>query len=176
MIKNIVLAVAAAIVGVLAVAAFRPATYHFERSIHIEAPPETVYPLVSDFRRYVEWSPWELRDPQMKRGFSGAASGVGAVYAWSGNSNAGQGRMEIVEAHPPTDVRIRLNVLRPVNTDNTSRFELKPDGQGTLVTWSLEGPNPYLARLVQVFVGLDRLVGGDFDAGLARLKVASEKS
>lgn len=176
MIKNVVLLIVAAILVVLGLAATRPDTFSVERRVQVQAPPERIYPLVSDFHRFPEWSPWEHRDPAMKRGFSGAASGVGAVYAWNGNDDVGQGRMEIVEATEPSLVRMRLEFLRPVQAQNMAEFRLQPDAGGTMVTWRMEGPNPYLAKLMQMFFSMDRLVGSDFDAGLAKLKQLAERA
>lgn len=175
MIKNLVLAAAAAVVAVIAIAAWRPDTYHLVRSIQIERTPEAIYPLIADLRRHVEWSPWEQRDPDIRRGYSGSASGVGAVYAWNGNDEVGQGRMEVIEAQPPTRLRILLDVLRPVQSRNTSLFDLVPEADGTRLTWTMEGPNPFLSRLMQVFVSLDRLVGSEVDLSLSRLKQAAER-
>lgn len=175
MIQHIVLAIGAAIVAVLGTAATRPDTFSVERSVQVQAPAERIYPLLADFRRFPDWSPWEHRDPAMKRGYSGAASGVGAAYAWNGNDDVGQGRMEIIEATEPTLVRMRLDFLRPVQAQNIAEFRLQQaDPGGTRVTWRMEGPNPYLAKVMQLFISMDRLVGSDFDAGLAKLKQVAE--
>lgn len=164
-----------AIIALLAYAASRPDTFRVQRSIRVQAPPEKVYPLLADFRRWSEWSPWEGRDPAMKRSMSGAASGRGAVYEWSGNSKVGQGRMEIIEAAPPSSVRVQLDFLKPFEAHNVAEFVLAPAGGSTDVTWAMYGPSPFISKLMSVFMSMDRMVGRDFEAGLASLKAAAEK-
>ena len=164
-----------AVVALLAYAASRPDTFRVQRSIRIQAPPEKVYPLLADFRRWSEWSPWEGRDPAMKRSMSGAPGGRGAVYEWSGNSKVGQGRMEIIEAAPPSSVRVRLDFLRPFEAHNVAEFLLAPAAGATEVTWAMYGPSPFVSKLMGVVMSVDRMVGRDFEAGLANLKAASEK-
>ena len=176
MLKAIALVVVAAIAGVLIYAATLPDTFRIERSATIGAPPEKVYAYLNDFHRWTAWSPWEKKDPAMQRTHSGAPAGKGAVYAWDGNSEVGQGRMEIVESTEPARVQIQLDFLKPFEAHNTAEFALAPAAGGTQVTWAMHGPAPYLSKLMQVFISMDRMVGPDFEAGLAHLKRVAEQS
>jgi len=172
---GVVALVVVALIMLLAYAASRPDTFRVQRSIRVQAPPEKVYPLLVDFRRWREWSPWEGKDPALKRSMSGTPSGKGAIYEWSGNSKVGQGRMEIIEAAPPSSVRVQLDFLKPFQAHNVAEFILAPTAGGTDVTWAMYGPSPFISKLMGVFVSMDRMVGRDFEAGLANLKAASEK-
>jgi hypothetical protein len=144
-------------------------TYTVERSTTIAAEPGMIYPHLVDFHRWRAWSPWEDIDPDMQRSYEGADSGVGAVYHWSGNRKAGQGRMEIVEAHAPHELRIKLDFDKPFKSSNTTTFTLRPAGAGTHLTWSMVGPRGLMLRVMGVFMSMDKLVGKDFEKGLARL-------
>jgi uncharacterized protein YndB with AHSA1/START domain len=163
------------VVGVLVFAATRPDTFRVTRSATIKAPPEKIFPLVANFKRWTAWSPWEKKDPNLKRSYGGAAEGKGATYAWEGDRNVGQGRMEITDAAAPGRVAIKLDFLKPFETHNTVLFTLTGRGESTEVTWDMQGPASYLSKLIGVFVNMDRMVGGDFEAGLANLKAVAEK-
>lgn len=175
MIKKTLLVVVALIGLLLLWALTRPDQFSVERRVHISAPPAKVYALVSDFHHWTEWSPWEKLDPGMTRTHSGAASGVGAVYAWTGNDDVGAGRMEITAVQAPGQVDIKLDFLRPFESSNTTRFTLKPVADGTEFVWTMQGPMPYISKLISVFVSMDRMIGPDFEAGLKNLKAVAEK-
>ena len=147
--------------------------YTVERTRMIDTSPERVYPLVADFRQWPRWSPWEDVDPDLHRSYSGAESGVGAVYGWSGNRKAGAGRMEIVRAEPDELVEIDLRFEKPFRSQNTSTFLLEPVGGRTQVTWRMTGPRPALMRLTQKFFDMDKLIGKDFDKGLDRMALVA---
>jgi uncharacterized protein YndB with AHSA1/START domain len=149
-------------------------TYTVERSVTVQAPPERVYPHVVDFRNWPAWSPWEDVDPDLDRTYSGADAGTGAVYAWSGNRKAGRGRMEITEAVEPSLVRIDLRFEKPFKARNDTRFTITPDGSGSRVTWTMTGTKTLMTKAMGVFTSMDKLLGPDFEKGLARLKVAAE--
>ncbi|AVO46497.1 SRPBCC family protein [Phreatobacter cathodiphilus] len=166
-------AVLIAIAGLLAYAATRPDHFRIERSAVIAAPPETIRPLIADFRAWRDWSPWEAKDPAMKRMLSGAEAGVGAVYGWEGNGQVGTGRMEIVE-DAPRRVAIKLDFLKPFEAHNLAEFTLAPEGAGTRVTWAMSGPQPFIAKLMGIVFSMERMVGPDFEAGLANLKRRAE--
>ena len=166
---------AAGIAGVLVFALTKPDTFRVERSLAVKAPAGTIYPQVSDFRRWTAWSPYENRDPAMKRAFGGAAEGRGATYAWDGNNNVGAGHMEILEANGPSKLRIKLDFERPFEGHNTAEFTFVPQGDATLVTWAMYGPAPFLSKVMQVFINMDGMIGKDFEAGLAGLKKLTEK-
>ena len=175
MFKKIAIVLVALIAGVLVFAATKPDSFHFERTATIEASPERIEPLLTDFRKWSQWSPWEKLDPHMKRTYSGPANGKGAIYEWSGDGSVGAGRMEILSASP-TEVDIKLDFLKPMETSNVTRFVLTPGSNSTNVQWSMDGPMPYMSKLMTVFVSMDSLLSKDFEQGLADLKAAAEKS
>ena len=171
----IAIVLAVGLAGVLVVALTKPDTFRVERSLAVKAPAAAIYPLVSDFHRWTGWSPYENRDPAMKRTFGGAASGKGATYAWDGNNNVGAGNMEILEASTPSKLRIKLDFERPFEGHNTAEFTFVPQGDATLVTWAMYGPAPFMSKVMQVFISMDNMIGKDFEVGLANLKSLSEK-
>ena len=169
----VVLAVVIAIVLILAMT--KPHTFRVERAATIKAPPERSFSLINDFHQWGTWSPWEGRDPAMKRTFEGAERGKGAVYAWNGNKNVGAGRMEILNCTVPSNVVIKLDFIKPFEGHNTAEFTMLPQGDATDVTWVVHGPASFMSRMMQVFMNLDRMIGRDFEAGLANLKKAAEQ-
>jgi uncharacterized protein YndB with AHSA1/START domain len=174
-IKAFAVVLVLAVAGVLGFAATRPGFFTVERTASIQAAPEKVFPLIEDFRRWREWSPYENLDPNMKRTLAGAEKGVGAVYSWDGDRKAGAGRMEITDAPSPVRVTIKLDFTRPFESSNMAEFRLVPKGAGTEVTWAMHGPNAFIGKLFGVFVDMDRMIGKDFEAGLASLKAIAEK-
>jgi hypothetical protein len=175
MLQIIAIAIGAAVAGVIGVAARRPNTFGVRRSAVIDAPPEAIYPHIADFRAWAAWSPYEKLDPAMKKTYSGAASGPGAVYAWEGNGKAGQGRMEITGATVPSRVTIQLDFLKPFEAHNTSSFTLEPRGSRTEVTWAMDGASPFKMKVMGVFMDMDKMIGKDFETGLANLKAIAER-
>jgi len=175
MFKKIALIIAALLAVLLVVALTKPDTFTVERTISIDAPPQTVYSLIDDFHQWEKWSPWEKLDPAMKRTHSGPSSGVGAVYEWQGNSDVGQGRMEMTEAYPPNRLVIQLDFVAPMQANNVTEFLLTPQDGGTYVRWTMSGANNFMSKVVQVFMSMDALVGGDFESGLTDMKAAAEK-
>jgi len=175
MLTKILVVLLVVVAGFLAYASTRPDTLRVQRSATIKAPPDKIFPLITDLRRWSVWSPWEKKDPAMKRTFGGADSGQGAVYAWQGNSDVGEGRMEIVEATPPSKVAIQLDFIKPLEGHNVAEFTLKPKGDATDVTWVMYGPTPFIGKVLGVFMNMDAMIGSDFEAGLASLKAAAEK-
>jgi uncharacterized protein YndB with AHSA1/START domain len=170
----IAIVVAVLVLGVLAFAATRPDNFHVERQISIKAPPATIYPLIADFHRWTGWSPYEKLDPAMARTYGGPESGVGAVYGWDGKK-VGSGRMEIVDVVQPSKVVIKLDFTKPMTAHNTAAFTLVPSGDLTTVTWNMDGPSPYVSKLMGLVFNMDQLVGKDFETGLANLKAAAER-
>lgn len=173
--KKILGLVVLVIVAVLAYAATRPDTFHVERSIVIDAPAGRIYPLIADFRQWGQWSPWEKLDPALNRTFTGAPSGVGAAYAWKGNREAGEGRMDLVDATPPSRIAISIHFIAPFDSTARAVFALTPDGTATRVAWSMDGPASFVTKLMTVFVPMDRMIGPDFERGLASLKAVAER-
>jgi hypothetical protein len=148
---------------------------HFEvaRSTTIEAGPERVHALIDDFHEWVAWSPWEDLDPELRRTYTGPASGVGAHYAWAGNRKAGAGSMEITRSSP-TEIGVHLIFLKPWKASSEITFLLTPSGAGTDVTWRMAGENKGMAAVVTKLFSMDKMVGKDFEKGLGRLKDAAE--
>ena len=171
----VAVALAIAIAAVLILAATKPDRFSVQRAITVKAPPETIFPLIDDFHQWGSWSPYEHKDPAMKRSFSGAESGKGAVYAWDGNKNVGSGRMEILDASAPSKIRIKLDFFAPFEGHNTAEFTMLPQGDATSLTWLMHGPAPFMAKIMDVFMNIDRMVGKDFEIGLANLKRLTEK-
>jgi uncharacterized protein YndB with AHSA1/START domain len=175
-ILGIILAVVVVAVAIVAIyAATKPDSFTVQRSIAIEAPPEKIFAIINDLRGWSAWSPYEAKDPGMKRTYSGAPSGKGAIYEWDGNSKVGQGRMEIIDTAPPDKVVIKLDFLRPFEGHNTAEFSFVPQGDTTTVTWAMYGPARYITKVMGTLFDLDKMIGNDFEAGLANLKAAAEK-
>ncbi|HEV7730793.1 MAG TPA: SRPBCC family protein [Candidatus Binatia bacterium] len=175
MLKKLAIVVVVLVLGFLGYAATRPDTVHVERATTIAAPPEKIFPHIADLHQWVDWSPWEKVDPAMQRTYSGAASGPGAVYEWSGDANVGKGRMEIVKTTPSSDVVIDLHFIEPFEGRNTAEFTLRPAGAATNVTWTMRGPNTFLGKVIGVFIDMDDMIGSQFATGLADLKALAEK-
>src|ERR1700730_13033979 len=177
----VILAIAIAIVLILALT--KPNTFRVQRATRIKAPADKIFPLINDFHQWVTWSPYEKKDPAMKRTYSGADSGKGAVYAWDGNNNVGSGRMEILDSSVPSKIVIKLDFFRPFEGHNTAEFTMLPQGGATHrttdpttnVTWLMHGPAPFMSRLMQVFMNIDHMIGKDFEIGLANLKRLTEQ-
>jgi uncharacterized protein YndB with AHSA1/START domain len=173
MIATILIVIAVAVVAVLAYAASKPDTFMVRRSASIAAPPEKIFPMIDDLRAQSAWSPFE-KDPNMKRTHSGAPRGKGAVYAWDGNRQVGAGRIAITESVPSSKVVLLLDMVRPFKAHNTVEFTLDRIGAGTNVTWAMQGRQPYMAKVMGLFVDCDKMCGGMFEEGLAKLKVLAE--
>ena len=175
MFKTIAIIIVVLIAAVLIFAATKPDTFRVQRSASIKAPPEKIFALINDLHRWDAWSPWEKKDPAMKRTHSGAANGKGAVYEWDGNKDVGKGRMEITESSPPSKVAIKLDFIKPFEGHNIAEFTLKPEGDSTNVTWVMDGPAPFISKVMQVFFSMDKMIGKEFETGLANLKTIAEK-
>lgn len=162
------------IAGILLYAATRPDSFRVQRVVLIDAPPDKVFPLVNDLRKWTAWSPYEKKDPAMKRTFGAVTAGKGATYAWEGNKDVGQGSMEIAESGP-RKILIKLDFLKPFEAHNMGEFLLEPKGDGTSVTWAIYGPSPYISKVIGTFMNFDDMIGRDFEKGLADLKATAEK-
>lgn len=176
MLKRILLVVVLLVVCILGYASTRPDSFTVERKISINAAPEKIYANVVDFKAWAAWSPWEKLDPKMNKTLGGPPSGVGATYAWTGNSDVGEGKMEVTGATPSSQVVVKIDFIKPFESrGNMATFTLVPNGGATDVTWSMNGPSPYVSKLMGVFVSMDKMIGKDFENGLSQLKAASEK-
>ena len=173
MLKKIAIVLAVLIAAVLVFAATKPDSFRVQRTVSIQAPPEKILPLISDLHAWSAWNPFE-KDPAMKKTYSGAASGRGAVYEWDGNSQVGAGRMEILDV-TPEKVTIKLDFTRPLEGHNTAELTLVPRGNATDVTWAMYGPSPYISKLMGVFLNMDTMIGKQFETGLGNLKAIAEK-
>ncbi|HWV39844.1 MAG TPA: SRPBCC family protein [Vulgatibacter sp.] len=169
MIKKISYSLAVIVAIAVVVIATRPSSFSIERSRQIEAPPEVAFGFVDDLHRWSGWSPWEKMDPQMTRTFEGAESGVGAIYAWKGNDQVGEGRMTITASQPNELVEIQLEFLKPWAASNRVIFRFTPNEDGTNVVWRMEGENDFFGKAFSMFFDMDAMVGKDFDEGLASL-------
>jgi hypothetical protein len=174
MIGIIVIVFLVLVAALLGFAATKPNSFRVQRSAKLNAPREKVFPLLNDFHNWTSWSPWEKLDPALKRTYSGAASGKGAVYEWEGDRKAGQGRMEILQSSKPGKLVIQLDFLKPFEAHNTVEFNLDGKGGTTDITWAMYGPQPFVGKLMTVFFSMDRVVGNDFETGLANLKALVE--
>lgn len=174
MLQIIAIAAGAAVAGVLGVAATRSNVFRVQRTGTVGAPPEAVYPLIADFRRWTAWSPWETMEPGMDRTYGGAESGTGATYAWEGQK-VGSGRMEITGTDAPSRIDIDLHFIKPFEARNTTVFAMEPTAGGTRITWTMEGPASFMTKVMCVFIDMEKRVGKDFENGLANLKRAVEE-
>ena len=175
MLKTLGIIIAVLIVGILAFAATKPDTFSVQRSTSIKAPPDKVFALINDFKAWGAWSPWEKKDPAMKRTFGAITVGKGAHYTWDGDKNVGQGSMEITESVPSSKLALKLDFLKPFEAHNFVEFTLAAQSDTTNVTWTMHGPANFMSKLMQVFMSMDSMVGKDFESGLANLKAAAEK-
>jgi uncharacterized protein YndB with AHSA1/START domain len=175
----IAMVVVVVVAGVLIYAATKSDAFRVERSASVKAPPDKIFALINDLRGWGAWSPYEKKDPAMKRTFSGAPAGKGAVYEWDGDRNVGKGRMEIVDVVAPSKVVIKLDFIKPFEGHNIAEFTMIPQSDSTNVTtnvtWAMYGPSPYFAKVMQTLISMDSMIGKDFEAGLANLKAAAEK-
>jgi len=178
MLKKILLTVITivivAVVAVLILASKQPNDFRVERTVTINAPPEKIFAYIDDFHKWTAWSPYEHLDPNMQRTLSGAPSGKGAIYEWSGSGKVGQGRMEILDSSP-AKVSIQLDFIKPMEGHNRAEFILAPKGDATEVSWVMSGPANFMVKVMNVFFNMDKMIGADFEKGLADLKKVSEQ-
>lgn len=175
MIKKILLGLVAVIAILLIVASFQPGTMVVERSATMAAPLSAVFAVVNDFSRWNDWSPWAKLDPEMKTSLEGPTTGVGAVYKWSGNNEVGEGRTSLVESVPDQKVGMKLAFVRPFPGESDVQFTFTPEGDGTKVTWAMQSPQPFMAKLVGLFIDCEKMCGDSFLEGLANLKKVVEQ-
>ena len=175
MIKTIALLSVAAVSGLLLFAATRPDTFQVQRSIRIKATPERLFPMINDLHQFNTWNPYNKKDPAMQGTYRGPASGPGAGYDFQGNKEVGKGSIRIVDS-APRKVTMKLDMLEPFEGHNTIEFSLAPQGDATDVTWAMHGPSPFVAKVVGVFMNMDRMIGRDFEAGLVDLKARAERT
>ncbi|MCC7253932.1 SRPBCC family protein [Hyphomicrobium sp.] len=174
MLKRILLAVVAVVLAFVVYVALQPSAFRIERSTIVVAPPEAVFAEVNDFHNWQAWSPWAKLDPDAKATFEGPDSGEGAVFRWAGNAAVGEGSMTLLESKPHERIRIRIDFLKPWSGTNTTEFTFKPDGPRTVVTWAMSGEQDFIQKAICVFMNPDKMVGGEFEKGLASMKATAE--
>ncbi|MGZ6028557.1 MAG: SRPBCC family protein [Myxococcaceae bacterium] len=174
MLRKILIGVVAVLLVLVIIIATRPSTYRIERSTRIAAPPDVVFGLVNDFHAWDGWSPWAKLDPTMKTTYGGPASGVGATYAWVGDSKVGEGKMTITESRPSQKVGIRLEFIKPMPGITQTDFGFQPEGGGTQVNWVMTGTNDFLGKAFSLVADMDAMIGKDFDKGLAAMRTEAE--
>ena len=180
MLKKVVLAVLAVVVLVVGVfcvvVAMQPTDFKITRAATFNATPDKVFEQVNDFHKWDAWSPWAKIDPAMKTSYSGPASGAGASYAWVGNSDVGEGKMTITESHPSAHIKIDLDFIAPFAAKNVTEFTFKPEGDKTIATWLMAGNKNFIMKAICMFMDMDKVVGGDFEKGLAQMKPVVESA
>ena len=174
MLWKILIALVVIVVGLVGVITLQPARYRVSRSTTIAAPAPVVFAQVNDFHKWSAWSPWEKIDPAMKRTYEGPPAGVGASYAWVGTREVGEGRMTIVESRPGDLIHVKLEFVKPFAGTSVAEFSFKPDGERTLVTWSMTGDKNFIAKAIHLVMSMDRMIGDQFDKGLAAMKTVAE--
>jgi polyketide cyclase/dehydrase/lipid transport protein len=178
MFKKILLGIVVMLVVLIAVCLvlimMQPAHYQVERSATINAPAPAVFTLVNDFHKWDSWSPWAKLDPTMKQSYEGAPAGSGAMYSWAGNSQVGEGKMTIIESHPSDLVKIKLEFIKPFAATNATDFTFTPSGNSTNVKWTMSGDNNFVGKAFSLFMNMDKMIGADFEKGLAKMKTVAE--
>ena len=174
MLTKILIALAMIGVVLVIVVATRPSEFRVARTVTIAAPAPAVFAQVNDFHKWEAWNPWAKLDPAMKQTYEGAPAGIGAIYTWAGNHEVGEGRMTLTESRPNDLIRIRLEFLKPFKATNVGEFTFRPEGNQTAVTWNMTGQNNFMAKALHLFMNMDRMVGGQFEKGLAQMKSVVE--
>jgi uncharacterized protein YndB with AHSA1/START domain len=176
MLIKILIAVAAIFVVLAVIVALQPSEFRVARSTTISAPPSAVFVQVNDFHKWEAWNPWGKIDPAMKQTYEGAPAGTGAIYTWAGNNEVGEGRMAIIESRPSELIRVKLEFFKPFAATNTAEFTFKPEANQTVVTWSMFGEKNFMAKTIHLFMNMDKMIGGQFEKGLAEMKSLVEPS
>jgi uncharacterized protein YndB with AHSA1/START domain len=163
------------VAALLVYASTRPDTFAMSRSTTINAPPDKIFPLIDSLRGFNQWNPFLAPDPAAKLDYFGPEHGVGAGHRWSGNREVGAGSVEITESTPTSNIVMKLHMLKPMEALNRVEFTLRPKGNGTAVTWTMQGRQPFIGKVMTLFIDCDKMVGKQFDKGLASLKALAER-
>jgi hypothetical protein len=174
MLKKILIVIAVIVIVFVIIVATRPADYRISRSTTIGAAPAVVFAQVNDFHKWESWNPWGKIDPAMKQTYEGASDGKGAIYTWAGNNEVGEGRMTIAESRPSDLILINMEFFKPMAGTAIAEFTFKPEGNQTTVTWAMTGKNNFMSRAVCMFMNMDKMIGGQFEKGLAAMKSIAE--
>ena len=172
--KYVVSALVVIVVAFVVIVALQSPDFRVTRSAAIAAPPEAVFSQVNDLHRWEAWSPWAKLDPTAKNSYEGPAAGVGAAFSWAGNNQVGEGRMTITESRPNDLIRMDLEFKKPIKASNITEFTFKPEGNLTVVTWTMSGKNNFISKAIGLFMDCDKMVGGQFEKGLAQIKSIAE--
>jgi hypothetical protein len=176
MLKTILISLAVIVIVLAVIVALQPSEFRVARSTTISASPATVFAQVNDFHKWEAWNPWGKIDPAMKQAYAGAPAGNGAIYTWAGNNEVGEGRMTITESRPNDLILVKLEFFKPFSGNSLAEFTFKPAGNQTVVTWSMTGQNNFMAKAVHLFMNMDKMIGGQFEKGLAEMKAVAEAS
>ena len=176
MLEIVLILLAVIVIAFVVVVAMQPSEFRVARSATMRTPAPAVFARVNDFHKWEAWNPWGKIDPAMKQTYEGAPAGVGAVYSWAGNNQVGEGRMTMIESRPSDLIRIKMEFYRPLAATNTAEFAFKPAGDETVVTWSMTGNNNFMAKAIHLFMNMDKMIGGQFDKGLASMKTLVEST
>jgi polyketide cyclase/dehydrase/lipid transport protein len=174
MLKIILIALALIVIVVVVVVALQPSEFRVARSATMSAPAPAIFAQVNDFHKWEAWNPWGKIDPAMKQNYQGAPAGTGAIYTWAGNNEVGEGRMTIIESRPSTLIRINMEFFKPFAATNTAEFTFKREDNQSNVTWSMAGKNNFMAKAIHLFMNMDKMIGGQFEKGLAQMKAVVE--
>lgn len=180
MLKKAILVIAGVLIATVVVfccvVAMQPADFTIVRTTTINATPDKIFEQVNDFHKWEAWSPWAKIDPAMKTTYSGPQAGPGSTYAWVGNNDVGEGKMAITASHPNEHIAIDLEFIKPFAAKNITEFTFKPDGEKTSVTWTMTGKNNFISKAFNLVMNMDKLVGGDFEKGLAQIRSVVESA
>jgi hypothetical protein len=176
MLKKILIALAVIVIVFVVIVALQPSDFRVARTAAISVPPPAVFAQVNDFHKWEAWSPWAKLDPAAKNSFEGPSAGIGAIFKWSGNNEVGEGSMTITESRPSDLIKIKLDFTKPFEATNTTEFTFKPEGNQTMVTWSMFGTNNFIAKAFCLFNSMDKMIGGQFEKGLAQMKTVAESA
>jgi hypothetical protein len=174
MLEIILISLAVIVIVFVVIVAVQPSEFLIARSAPISASPGAVFAQVNDFHKWEAWNPWAKIDPAMKQTYDGAPAGTGAIYTWAGNREVGEGRMTIIESRPSDLIRVKLEFMKPFRATNIALFTMKPEGKQTVVTWSMTGKNNFMAKAIHLFMNMDKMIGGQFEKGLAEMKAVAE--
>lgn len=172
--KSVAVVLLVGIAAVLVAAANRPDSFRVVRSATVQADAGKLHPLINDLHQFNTWNPFERKDPDIKGEYRGPAAGPGAAYHFEGGKS-GSGSLRVVDS-APQQVTMELHMLKPMEGRNRIVFTLQPRGNATEVTWAMDGPMPFVSKLITMFVDMDRMIGGDFENGLATLKQRAERT
>lgn len=176
MLKTILIVVVVLMAAWLGFAATRPDTFEVQRSITVKAPPDKLFALIDNLHNFNRWNPFLAKDPQLEASHSGPPAGPGASFAWQGNKDIGKGSMTVTRSQAPTQVLMDLHIVEPFEALNQVEFTLQPDAAATQVTWALRGPSPTISKVMGLVFNMDRMIGTDFEVGLAQLKALAEQN